>query len=261
MTVLRLGSLLFRLHPGALLITLLAIAILVKLGFWQIDRGQEKQAIIDRHEHAAIYTEMTPTTLTELAQAADSEIEFQGQIQAEPIFLIDNQIHQGRSGYHVLALVRPNQVNDWLVPVNLGWVPADFNRAVLPEIQLPSSEVTIQGRIRIPAAQPFMLQAQDFSNFDADILHRIQYPELDKLANALSTQMSASLAQFIVLQDPQADLGYVREWPIVVMPPHRHYAYAMQWFGLALAALIVFLVASRERTTHIPTNKNNKENL
>ncbi|MCL5256048.1 MAG: hypothetical protein M1363_08050, partial [Gammaproteobacteria bacterium] len=53
----------------------------------------------------------------------------------------------------------------------------------------------------------------------------------------------------------------VREWPIVVMPPHRHYAYAMQWFGLALAALIVFLVASRERTTHIPTNKNNKENL
>lgn len=259
MTVLRLGSLLFRLHPGALLITLLAIAILVKLGFWQIDRGQEKQQIIDRHEQAEIYTELNPVTLTELAQAADSEIEFQGRIQRQPLFLVDNQIHQGRSGYHVLALVRPNQVSDWLVPVNLGWVPADFDRSVLPTIELPESEVTIQGRIRVPAAQPFMLQAQDFQGLDTAGVHRIQYPELDKLGNELTALLGAPLAQFIVLQDPQAELGYVRDWPVVVMPPHRHYAYALQWFGLALAAFIVFVFASRERSGSLPQKNKNKE--
>ncbi|MCL5050117.1 MAG: SURF1 family protein, partial [Firmicutes bacterium] len=258
-TVLRLGSLLFRLHPGALLITLLAIAILVKLGFWQIDRGQEKQRIIDRHEHAAVYTDLSPATFAELADAADSEIEFQGQIQTFPLFLVDNQIQQGRTGYHVLALVRPNQVNNWLVPVNFGWVPADFDRSVLPDIELPASDIKVQGRIRVPAARPFMLQEQDFSGLEGANVHRIQYPELDKLSDALSSILSESLAQFIVLQDPQAELGYVREWPVVVMPPHRHYAYAMQWFGLALAALIVFVFASRERSGTPPNNKKNKE--
>ena len=36
-------------------------------------------------------------------------------------------------------------------------------------------------------------------------------------------------------------------WPIVAMPPQRHYGYAVQWYGLAIAFVIVFLVASARR--------------
>lgn len=242
MTVLRLGSLLFRFHPGALLITLLAIVVMVKLGFWQIDRGQEKQAIIDRYEASEQQLVLNADNLAHAAAQPDSEVRVMATLHPEHVFYIDNQIHQGRAGYHVLALAISSSLNPYLLPVNLGWIPGERSRAELPSIDLPTEPVAVVGRVRLPATNPFMLGEQNFTEHLAWPL-RIQYPELDKMATALQLP----LASFMVLQSPDAEFGYVREWPVVVMTPHRHYAYAVQWFGLALAALIIFFVASREK--------------
>ena len=46
----------------------------------------------------------------------------------------------------------------------------------------------------------------------------------------------------ILLSDPDATSGFVREWTPNVMPPERHAAYAFQWFALAVAVLAVFIV-------------------
>ncbi|MCH8492917.1 MAG: SURF1 family protein [Idiomarina sp.] len=242
MTVLRLGSLLFRFHPGALLITLLAIAVMVKLGFWQIDRGQEKQAIIDRYEASEQQFVLHADNIAQAAMRPDSEVRVTATLHPEYVFYIDNQIHQGRAGYHVLALATSTDLNPYLLPVNLGWIPGERSRAQLPNLSLPTEPVTVVGRVRLPAENPFMLGEQNFTEQPGWPL-RIQYPELDKMAQALNLP----LASFMVLQSPDAEFGYVREWPVVVMTPHRHYAYAVQWFGLALAALIIFFVASREK--------------
>ncbi|EGN74506.1 hypothetical protein A28LD_2000 [Idiomarina sp. A28L] len=239
MKVLRLGSLLFRIHFGAMLITLLAIAVMVKLGFWQIDRGQEKQMIMDRHAAAENYSPITTESLPFLASAPDEKVSVRATLHPEYVFYIDNQIHQGRVGYQVLALATNDDLEPNLVPVNLGWIPAGQNRADIPEIELAAGEVEVRGRIRIPADNPFILQEQEFNLGEWPM--RIQYPELAKMRE----QLQFPLADFIVLQDPEADVGFVRDWPVVIMTPHRHYAYAVQWFGLALAALIIFLVASR----------------
>lgn len=240
MKVLRLGSLLFRIHLGAMLITLLAIAVMVKLGFWQIDRGQEKQMIMDRHAAAESYSPITSNSLRLLASAPDEKVTVRATLHPEYIFYIDNQIHQGRAGYHVLALATNNDLAATLVPVNLGWIPAGQNRADIPQVELAQGEIEVRGRIRIPADSPFILQEQEFNQGEWPM--RIQYPELAKIRE----QLQLPLADFMVLQDPDAEIGYVRDWPVVVMTPHRHYAYAVQWFGLALAALIIFLVASRQ---------------
>ena len=242
MTVLRLGSLLFRLHPGALLITLLAISVLVKLGFWQIERGQEKQHIIDRHAAAAQFIPINHDTLTSLANMPESLVEFHGTLDTERYFLVDNQIHQARVGYQVLALATNSAIAPSKVVVNLGWVAGTSNRDILPEVRLPAESLHLYGRVRVPADRPFLLVEQQFSDQDGWPM-RIQYPELDKLQQ----QLQLPLSDFMLLQDEQANFGFVREWPVVVMPPQRHYAYAMQWFGLAIAALAVFLFASREQ--------------
>lgn len=241
MKVLRLGSLSFRIHLGAMLITLLAIAVMVKLGFWQIDRGQEKQMIMDRHAAADSYSPITPDLLDSLASVPDEKVRFQATLHPEYIFYIDNQIHQGRAGYHVLVLATNENLAPSLVPVNLGWIPAGRNRSDIPEVELSSDEVELFGRVRIPAESPFILQEQEF-NF-GEWPMRIQYPELAKMR----AQLELPLTDFMVLQSPDAEIGFVRDWPVVVMTPHRHYAYAVQWFGLALAALVIFLVASRHK--------------
>ncbi|RUO37684.1 hypothetical protein CWE13_06970 [Aliidiomarina shirensis] len=241
MKVLRLGSLLFRIHIGAMLITLLAIAVMVKLGFWQIDRGQEKQMIMDRHAAAENYSSITLDSLDSLASSPDEKVSLRATLHPEYLFYIDNQIQQGRAGYHVLALATNAELSPWLIPVNLGWIPAGQNRADIPQIEMATDEIEVFGRVRIPADSPFILQEQQFNAEDWPM--RIQYPELAKMRE----QLQLPLADFIVLQSPDADIGFVRDWPVVVMTPHRHYAYAVQWFGLALAALIIFLVASRHK--------------
>ncbi|TRW49001.1 SURF1 family protein [Aliidiomarina halalkaliphila] len=242
MTVLRVGSLLFRLHPGALLITLLAIAIMVKLGFWQIDRGQEKQMIIDRHAQAEELIQPNTEQLLALVDSPDTQITITATLDPQRYFLIDNQILHGRAGYHVIAFAQAPEFSPLVLPVNLGWVPAGVSRSELPDVALPEGHVVLNGHVRVPSERPFMLQDQIFDTTDA-WPKRIQFPELDKLNSALDV----NLAPIILLLDEENPLGFPREWPVVVMTPHRHYAYAVQWFGLAIAALVVFFVASRVR--------------
>jgi cytochrome oxidase assembly protein ShyY1 len=64
-----------------------------------------------------------------------------------------------------------------------------------------------------------------------------------QLAAALGTALSPR----ILLLDPQAPFGYVREWKPPGIPPLRHYAYAIQWWSFAVLALLVWGVTSLRR--------------
>ena len=52
---------------------------------------------------------------------------------------------------------------------------------------------------------------------------------------------------FVVLLNPQETSSYVRNWQPVVMAPEKHMAYAVQWFLLGFAALVVFVIAQRNK--------------
>lgn len=232
----------FRLHPVALLVTLLAIAVMVKAGFWQIDRGQQRQAIIEQHE-AALQQPPTPLTSELIASNTlrrDNRIAVTGEFSVGEYFLVDNQTFESRVGYHVVALLDSPAIHPYRLPVNLGWIPLPGRRDVLPEVELPSGPQYIEGRVVPPAERPFLLREQVFSS---ELPQRIQYLEIEPIAQHLQL----NLPSFSVLLNEEADIGFRRDWPVVVMQPQRHYAYAVQWFGLALAALIVFFLASRVR--------------
>jgi surfeit locus 1 family protein len=47
------------------------------------------------------------------------------------------------------------------------------------------------------------------------------------------------------LLDPQAPLGFVRDWQAPGLPPLRHFSYALQWWSFALLALIIWALLSR----------------
>ncbi|MGX5915417.1 SURF1 family protein [Aliidiomarina sp. Khilg15.8] len=247
MPSLRVGKQHFRFHPAALVVTLLAIAIMVKLGFWQIDRGLEKQSIIDNHAagEQASPQRLTTALIEQGDLVTDTVIETQGEFTPGQYFLIDNQTWNGRVGYQVVALLSSETFAPYTLPVNLGWVPLPGTRDYLPEIQLPLGEVKVHGRVHIPAEKPFMLNDQVFTD---SLPQRVQYLELE----ALAEHLEQPIAPFSLLLDEELELGFAREWPVVVMEPHRHYGYTLQWFGLALAALIIFVVASR-------VNKNSEE--
>ena len=238
----------FRLHPVALVVTLLAIFVLVKLGLWQIDRGQEKQAIIDQHASAQTRgpVSLDQSLIDSATLQTDDHVQVSGQFTQGDYFLIDNQTFSGRVGYHVVGLLDAPAL-DQRLPVNLGWVQIPGRRDELPAVELPSGNVEVSGRVHVPADRPFLLREQSFAD---ELPQRVQYLELA----SINQQMGLSLAPFSVLLDESIEFGFQREWPVVVSEPHRHYAYAVQWFGLAIAALVIFLVASRRKVTPKPTS-------
>jgi len=48
---------------------------------------------------------------------------------------------------------------------------------------------------------------------------------------------------YVALLSEKAPFGYSRQWQPNVMPPEKHQAYALQWFSLAIAALVIFAFA------------------
>ena len=70
------------------------------------------------------------------------------------------------------------------------------------------------------------------------------YFALDEVANDLGV----ALAPRVLRADAEAGSPFRRDWRRAdPMPPERHVAYAWQWWFLAIAAVVVFIVLHRKR--------------
>ena len=75
------------------------------------------------------------------------EAELRGEYVPGRQFLLDNMVHDGVAGYHVLTPWRADG-GGWVL-VNRGWVPAHPDRAVLPSVALDASPVTVRATERL----------------------------------------------------------------------------------------------------------------
>ena len=104
----------------ATLVTLLAIALLVKLGFWQLERAEQKRQLFSDYEQQL--SSGDATKLGRLAEVSPENdrfryVEMNGEFVPQPIFLLDNQIQDGTVGYQVIALFQPQAMSENYVPV------------------------------------------------------------------------------------------------------------------------------------------------
>ena len=131
---------------------------------------------------------------------------------------------------------------DGVVLVNRGWVPQGATRADLPNLPVPAEPtVSIEGLIDFPPEKVFALgEGEDRDPGWPKVLQRVR---LDLQAQ----QLNARLLPVVLLLAPEQPGGFVREWTPVVIGPERHVGYAVQWFALALALVILYMLATLER--------------
>lgn len=220
------------------LIALVLAAIFVRLGFWQWHRG------VSRQEQWTRYARGTEQ-VRPLAARSTSEVPlFQrvsvsGQLDSGHQFLLDNRIHDGRPGYEVLTpLARPGAP---ALLVDRGWVPFTGSRARLPQIDFtPPATVVLSGRVAsLPS--PGLALGRAPPAADAVWPKVTSYPDMTQLSGALGMPLEAH----ILLLDPGAPFGYVREWRAPGLSPLRHFSYAIQWWSFAALALVGWVVMSR----------------
>jgi surfeit locus 1 family protein len=212
------------------LLTAFAIAIFVVAGNWQRSRMHQKLALSEQLAAAA-------TAPVVSLPAGDSDwmawrfriVETAGQYDANRQILIDNRIHAGRAGYHVVA---PLVLEDGrAVLVNRGFVPVGPTRDALPSAPPPSGMVRIRGRIN-PAPGRYL-------ELGPAVAQHGVWQNLDPARFAAATGLPV-LPIVIEQVDGPAD-GLVRDWSRPDAGADKHRIYMMQWYAFAACAAALWI--------------------
>ncbi|MCP5195861.1 MAG: SURF1 family protein [Gammaproteobacteria bacterium] len=218
------------------------LPVLLSLGFWQLNRYWQKTEL---QTAFAKQSRQMPISLDDLNPSDPDNyyrrVVASGRYDNSHQLLLDNQLRRGQPGYYVLT---PLKLADGAaILVNRGWVPLGESRQILPDIAIITEPITIDGRIAQPTNPGIRLG--EAGGADRNWPRVVQYVDYAPLAAILGYPLKPA----ILLLEPTADLGYWRDWQphFGGFGPERHQGYAVQWFALSAALVILYLAASIRR--------------
>jgi len=135
-------------QPNAklLLFVCLMTPLLISLGYWQLDRAEEKRQILAEFVGNQ---KSAPAALVELNGDDNLQyraVQFSGKLDATRRLLLDNRVRNGRPGYEVFEVLTPLTGSQKIL-VNRGWVQASLDRNQLPEIAPLTGQVRLSGSL------------------------------------------------------------------------------------------------------------------
>lgn len=215
----------------------LFLPLLLTLGVWQLERAEEKKQQLAQWEVQS--TELSWPEHLDSGLKAGQPLMLAGRYQKDATWLLDNRTRDGAPGYEVLTLFQPDQGS--ALVVNRGWVQAPRTREQLPEINTPTGRVTLSGRLSDYPEPPVLM------NTSTD---QSQWPRrVQALTQANAESISPGVAALVMRLDGPKEPGALRaDWAPDRMGPQTHYGYAVQWFSLAIALVILTAVASYRKT-------------
>ncbi len=217
------------------LFTAFGLVLLVGLGTWQVERLHWKEGLIAARA-AAMTGSPAPLPAT---LAAARTLDFH-RVRAAGRFVPDRTLHlyatdaAGAAGYHVLApLVLDGGA---IVIVDRGFVPAERKT----EITDPDGEQAVTGVLRVaPDAKPGWFTPDNQPE-------RGQWFWVDLPAMAKAMKVEGALA-FYVDADATPGAGLPVGGQTVIDLPNNHLQYAITWYALAVALIVVYIVLIRRR--------------
>ncbi len=225
------------------LATLLAGAMLVGLGAWQLKRLAWKEALLARIEARAKAPPQALPPPAQWATLAPDGYEFRhvvatGSYDHAAETLILRASAEG-PGYHV---VTPLRVAGWgTVLVDRGFVPEALRDPARRRAGAPTGTVAVTGLLRAPEPRNLFTPADDVA--------RGQFFTRDP-ASIAAFHGIADAAPFSIDADTSNPGGWPR--PVEVAPniPNNHLSYALTWFGLAIGLAGVFIAYAWSRLRH-----------
>ena len=219
-----------RFRPGwkMTLFTALLLPVVLSLGIWQLGRAEEKRefeaAYLDRIGALAV---VPAPTLTDFQR-----IRLVGEYQAGRDFLLDNQVRGGEIGYGVISVFRGEDGRRWLI--NRGFVPGDRARRSLPEIVSPAGRVTLTGLVWPELGLVPVFGEDRWTEGWPKLIQRIEVGRMAATGKGVvSQEIRLEAGQPGVFDPAPTELN---------MPAAKHTGYAVQWFGLAAALSIGFVI-------------------
>ncbi len=245
------GNRVFRASVWMTVLAIAAVALFVLLGRWQWHRAAEKRALVAAFDAGR---NAQPSELGQRSLAAIpryTQLRLRGRYDGAHQFLLDNISRDGAVGYEVLTPFV--LVDGRIVVVNRGWLPLPGGRRErLPDVGLPPAPATastlplpeVTGLVdRLPV--PALAMGRAPPDASAAWPKRTSFPDAAQMAAALRSPIEDGQLLLAASQPT----GYRRDWHpgAVGLPPSRHIAYALQWWGFSALALFLYFFMNIER--------------
>ena len=219
------------------------VVLMVGLGFWQLDRLDQRKADNDQIRAASEAPSRPIEDLLDAPYALDhTAVTVTGVYRSDLSFLVANRTFDTQPGSW---LATPVELEDGrLVVVSRGWVPRSVVATeALTTIDAPVGSVAVSGRL--------------FDSVDGGrigegraALPEISRIELSVVSELLGTEVVERWVQLEVQDPPRSDL------PVPVPPPTLddgpHLSYAFQWFFFSTSGALTYLFILRRRLRESP---------
>ena len=232
----------FRPSFSATISTAVLLPLLLYLGYWQLQRADEKRALQAQYDTRAD----GPAIQVETHVQRPEQLQFyrvvaKGVYETDYQILLDNRVHQGLPGYDVITPLHLAG-SDVRLLVNRGWIPLGADREHLPTVETPQGQVEVTGVATVPAENVFTLgrpepigrgwqkvwQNLDMKHYQASVPFPVQ--------------------PVVVLLDPRSPAGgFTREWARLDAGIAVHEGYAFQWFMMAAGLVVIYLFMGHRR--------------
>jgi surfeit locus 1 family protein len=237
----------------AALFTLIGLGVLVGLGLWQLERKAWKEALIARLEERLAHTPMplpAPNSWERLGpdEAEFRHVRFDADVRYDQqalVFAAGSALRPDVSGpgYWVFA---PAKLPDGsVVVVNRGFLPQGREDAKISAAGAPPGRTDIIGVLRWPEPRGLFTPADDPA-------HNRWFVR-DPAAIAAAKGWGRVAPFYVEQEAPVPPGGWPQPGPLQVNLPNNHLQYAITWFGLAAALIVVFALWAPRRFSESPS--------
>lgn len=217
-------------------LVLLALIILVSLGTWQVKRMYWKEALMADIEQR-IHTGPAGIDEIERLRGSGADIEYR-KVALSGVYDHTKEQHffatfEGQTGYYIYTPLRLGDGHS--IFINRGFVPYDMKEQSKRQLGQVAGVISVEGLARARlAAKPSSLLPEN------DLAKNIYYWKDWSAMGQKAGLSSADLLPFFVDANDAANPG---GWPkggvTLIDLPNNHLQYAITWYGLALALVIV----------------------
>jgi len=232
------------------LLVIVAVAIMVRLGIWQLDRLEQRRAFNARVQAQLAQPPLIINNETLQQKLFDMEyrtVIVQGEYDFANQVALRNQAYQNRWGVHLLTPLKIKGT-DQAILVNRGWIPGEAFLSGDWSRFDQGGEVTIKGVIRRAQTKPDFGKRTDPVPADGE-------PPLKawNLANvgAIARQINYAVISDVYIQQTEGE-GEAASLPIPAqveldLSEGPHLGYALQWFTFAAILGIGYPVFIKRR--------------
>lgn len=221
--------------PTVAAIAVLALAITA--GIWQTNRAQFKRDLQARYEAQEKAAPVAlPGTLVDAEAFRFRRVSVAGQFDPAHEILLDNRVLNGKPGYHVVTPLKLENAAMYVL-VDRGWVARGADRTLLPEIRTPLGAVVVEGIAAPPSGKYLELSTQ---TVEGKVWQNL---DMQRMAGLLRYPVQA----VVITQLNDNGDGLMRHWARPDVGIEKHVGYAFQWFALAVATIVIYLVMYAKR--------------